>query len=1625
MKLIPFLCVGTSAILLAFTTPARSTERQTLHGHVPAAVTNSPSAGHLAGTKHLNLALGLPLRNQDDLNQLLTQIYDPGSANYHHYLTAEQFAEKFGPTEKDYQTLIAFAKANGLAVTGTHPNRTLLDVRGSVVDIEKACHVTLRLYSHPKESRTFYAPDAEPSLDLDMPVLHISGLDNYIVPRPMNLKAASTNDASQAKPAGTGSGSGGTFLGNDFRAAYVPGVSLTGIGQTVGLLEFDSGFYASDITAYEALAGLPNVPVQAVLLDGYNGAAGGGNDEVSLDIEMAISLAPGLSQVLVYEGSTTDDILNRMATDNIAKQLSASWTYPIDANSDQIFLQYAAQGQSFYNASGDSDAYPGAVDSPTDDPNITIVGGTTLTTSGPGGAWVSETVWNWGGGTGSSGGISSSIPIPIWQQGISMTSSGGSTTFRNLPDVALTADNIWVIYGNGLAGSFGGTSCATPLWAAYTALANQLAIENGEATLGFINPAVYTIGKGPSYGSDFHDITTGNNTSSSSPSRFYAVTGYDLCTGWGTPVGSSLLYDLALPEPLRISPAASALSSGPVGGPFNPISQTYLLTNGSAFAFNWSLVSASPWLDVSPTNGTLTPGGAATTVTASINSAAGNLVAGSYTATVWFTNLNDNYVQSRQFTLDVVTPPAIINQPTDQAVVAGTPATFSVGTAANALLFYQWQQGGTNLSDGTNIVGSATSTLTINIVESANVGAYSVIVSNAAGTTTSSNAALSIIPSLPIITMQPTNQTALPGGPATFSVAVVGNPPFFYQWLDGTTNLINGGNLSGSTTSTLTISNVSAANAGTYSVIISNSIGSATSVGAVLSVASVTGPGVTLTVPHVFSGGNGGEFPFGGLVQGKDGNFYGTTFEGGTDTDGTVFKMAPNNTVSVLRPFTGGSDGALPNAGLIQGTDGNFYGTTEVGGTVGYGNVFRITTSGILTALFQFNNTKGANPLAPLAQGSDGSFYGTTYDGGTYGNGTAFKMTSSGSLTTLVSFNGTNNGANPWAGLMQAVDGNYYGTTLGGGTNGGLGTVFKVTPGGAFTTLYSFSGPDGVFPYAGLLQGADGYLYGESFEGATNGYGAIFRMTATGLLTNIYSFTGGSDGSFPAASLIQGSDGNFYGTTYEGGLYNNGTVFQLTTNGSLTTLVQFDGYNGANPQSPLIQANNGSFYCTTGSGGVGYDGSQGSGNGVIIQISIPLPPHIVSQPTNQTTLAGGPVLFVAPTIGSLPLFYQWQFNGTNLTDDGRITGSQTSALSITNARLADAGNYQMLVTNSYGSITSSVAVLSVYNAPAITNQPQSQAVLAGSAAIFSVGASGTAPLFYQWQFNSANIVLATNASYTVANAQLANQGNYSVVVTNAGGSVMSSNAVLTVDAPPAITNQPQNVTVVQGHGSIFVVGAAGTAPLSYQWMYGGTNITGATNRTYGFFSTQTNEAGGYWVIVSNNYGAVTSTVATLTVLTTPAITGQPQSQSVVAGSNATFTATATGGNLSYQWRFNASAISGATTNSYTVVNAQTNNAGNYSVVVTNTQGSVTSSNALLTVSPPQPPQFLSVTVVSNGLVQMVLSGQSGSTYAIDGSTDLTNWTQLVTFLNTNGTYQFTDASSTNHTLGFYRARLVP
>jgi hypothetical protein len=635
---------------------------QRLTNDAASVVSHLKPLGRMDGTQHLHLAISLPLRNQQALADLLGQLQNPASPNYRKYLTPAQFGAKFGPTEKDYEAVADFANAHGLTVIARHPNRVILDVDGAVADIEKTLHVTMQIYQHPREARQFHAPDQDPTLTgLPVTVLHISGLDDYAMAHPnLHMKPAALGQ--KAIPS-SGSGLGGTYVANDFRAAYVPGTSLTGSGQSVGLLEFD-GYYPADISQYDSDWHAGAVPLVNVPVDGGISTPGSNTGEVSLDIEMAMSMAPGLTAIYVYEEPNGDpwiDILNRMANDDLASQMSCSWGGGTsgDPAAEQIFQQMAAQGQTFFQASGDSDAYTTALPFPCDSPNITVVGATTLTTTGAGGSYVSETVWNWGGGVGSSGGSSTFYTIPPWQQSVSMINNQGSIYFRNVPDVAMVGDNVFVFYGDGLDGSFGGTSCAAPLWAAFTALVNQQAAANGQGAVGFINPAIYSIGAEPGYTSDFNDVTAGNNFNASSPSLYSAAAGYDLCTGWGSPAGTPLINALAGPaDPLRISYSFFG-ATGTSGGPFTPNSQTYALADSGAQPIPWTASATQNWLTLSSTGGIIAASGSSTLI-ASLNSKVKALPVGTYSDTITFTDVATGVQQSRLVSVVVTVPAAIL-----------------------------------------------------------------------------------------------------------------------------------------------------------------------------------------------------------------------------------------------------------------------------------------------------------------------------------------------------------------------------------------------------------------------------------------------------------------------------------------------------------------------------------------------------------------------------------------------------------------------------------------------------------------------------------------------------------------------------------------------------------------------------------------------------------------------------------------------------------------------------------------------------------------------------------------------------------------------------------------------------
>ena len=1235
------------AMLLLFTTPGSGAERQLLRGHVPVAVARLGlrPVGQLPATNRLNVAIGLPLRNTNALNQLLQDMYDPASLQFRHYLTPEQFTERFGPTKQDYGAVVQFAKSHGLDITATHSNRVLLDVAGQVADIEKAFQVTLYRYQHPTEARQFYAPDVEPSVEAGLAVLDISGLNNYSMPRPAAQRASGTTGATPA----SGSGPSGSYMSKDLRNAYAPGVTLTGAGQSVGLVAF-AAFYTSDIRTFETVAGLPNVPIKVVLLDGFNGVPTSNQaiGEATLDIEMAIAMAPGLSNVVAFDAGPNgvfNDILNAMAGNPQIKQFSCSWIgFPISATSDNIFQQMAVQGQSFFECSGDGDSWANNVTLPNvfggtsfwpaDDPYVTSVGGTILTMNGSGASYASEQVWNLGndspgwsgsGFVGSGGGISPSYAIPAWQQGHAMSANRGSTSMRNFPDVAIVAENlVAVAYGTTYGIGTWGTSFAAPLWAGFTALVNQEAAANGQPPVGFLNPALYALGQSADYTNCFHDITVGNNATATSGGLFPAVPGYDLCTGWGSPNGSNLIYALALPQALVIAPSLDQQFSGPVGGPLNPGALGYSLANSPANqnpSLAWSVGLDAAWLDVSPTSGTNFAGGAAAVVTVTPNLLTSNLAAGSYTATLYFTNLNDQSVQSRQVTLNIIALPLITSQPTNQTVLEGMTATFSVETASDALLSCQWRfdsgSGPTNLTDSGGISGSATSTLTIENVSPGEVGAYSVIISNAAGSVTSSNASLTIITGqAPVILSGPSSQTVLPAATATFTVAAAGDEPLAYFWLMDGTNLTDAGNISGSATSTLTIQSAAVSNSGSYSVLITNSFGSVTSAVAVLNLTGVTISGVALQTLYSFTTNSIGWCPEAGLMQDSNGIFYGTAaaFTGGFSANGTVFQMDSNGVVKLLYGFPNGTYGANPFAALIQGTNGLLYGTAAFGGANGEGTIFRMTTNGTGVVAWSLNPaSSGAVPFAGLVQGQDGNFYGTADTGGANGYGTVFRLTAGGSLTGIHSFTNTD-GAYPNATLMQGRDGNLYGATFGGGTNGGSGTIFKITPSLAFTSLFSFAGTNGAMPVWTLVQDFAGNFYGTTFAGGANSAGTVFKLAANGAFTSLYSFTGSNDGANPNGGLLLASDGNLYGTTQYGGGYGLGTVFRISLAGTLATLVQFDGYQGANPGGTLIQGTDGNLYGITVNGGA-------SGLGAIFRLSftmVPLP--LISISTQGTNI---------------------------------------------------------------------------------------------------------------------------------------------------------------------------------------------------------------------------------------------------------------------------------------------------------------------------------------------------------------------------------------------------------------------
>ena len=411
---------------------------------------------------------------------------------------------------------------------------------------------------------------------------------------------------------------------------------------------------------------------------------------------------------------------------------------------------------------------------------------------------------------------------------------------------------------------------------------------------------------------------------------------------------------------------------------------------------------------------------------------------------------------------------------------------------------------------------------------------------------------------------------------------------------------------------------------------------------------AATASAQTLTTLAYFNFYNGA-VPSQPLTQGTDGNFYGTTSSGGLYNQGVAFSVSPDGVLTVLKNFNL-LNGSVPE-GLILGSDGNLYGATQLGAHasgscgVGCGTLYRLAPTGALTTIFAFNSQDGSTPQWPLAQKTAGRFYGTTAVGGLGGDGTVFGIIAGGALTTLASFAGSN-GSEPGA-LIVGSDGSLYGTTLEGGSSRncttGCGTVFKVSAQGRLITLASFDGTHGSEPSGALAEGANGDLYGTTYLGGTSdncggGCGTVFRISPTGQITTVINFDRTSNGARPRFGLVPGSDGNFYGTTEWGGtatVCGNGcgTVFQLTPQGQLTTLVSFDFSDGQTPDG-LTQGTDGSLYGVTAVGG------PTPSDGTVFKLDLSLKPFVLANPGFGGS--GSKVLILGTSLGAATAVF---FNG--------------------------------------------------------------------------------------------------------------------------------------------------------------------------------------------------------------------------------------------------------------------------------------------------------------------------------------------------------------------------------------------
>ncbi|HLX71487.1 MAG TPA: immunoglobulin domain-containing protein, partial [Verrucomicrobiae bacterium] len=972
------------------------------------------------------------------------------------------------------------------------------------------------------------------------------------------------------------------------------------------------------------------------------------------------------------------------------------------------------------------------------------------------------------------------------------------------------------------------------------------------------------------------------------------------------------------------------------------------------------------------------------------------------------TDIHGN-TQTCSFTVQVVGLPQIVQQPMSRTNNAGTTATFSVAATSPTPLSYLWKKNGVAMSDGGNISGSATSTLMIGSVSNADVASYSVCVSNLAGAVLSSNATLTVIDP-PVIVSQPMSVTNNATTTATFAVTVDGTEPFGYQWYkNGTNQLVDGGNISGSLSNILTLTNVLAADRGQYSVVVTNPAGVVVSSNATLSVVDpwiVTQPANTtqpLGGTATFSVSALGTTPLTYLWQQN-----GVGIPGATNSSYTISVIRDSDAgpYNVIVSSAGGS--VTSSNATLTVTHPPVFVTQPSSQTVIQGQTasFNVTMNGTtpFTFQWQFNsvNIPGATSHSLTLSGV------TTANAGDYDvlvtNADGFAISTQAVLTVIV----------PPSFVTQP-------TSI--TNNAGTTATFSVTANGTALTYQWFKNGTNSLSDGGNVSGS---------------------ATATLTLSNVL---GGDAGTYSVTiANLAGplTSSNAALTVIDPVITNEPSNISVILGQPASFSVGAVGtspvYQWRNGGIPIGNATNSSYsIASTADADAGsYDvivttiyGSVTSTPPAVLMVFDPA--VVIHDPVSITRNAGTTASFTVVAGGTAPLTYQWLKNSSPLTDSGRIMGSLTSTLTISDVNDTDVSGYSVVVMNPYGTNTSGSASLTVIDPPVITNEPVSVTNNAGTTAVFTVGVSGTQPLSYQWYKNGTNqladggnVLGATSNILTLSNVFGIDRGDYSVIVTNVAGTATSSNATLSV-IDPVITVQPTNITAIDGSTISFSVTTVGTLPLHYQWrqddsdLADGFGISGSGTATLTITNVADSDEGNYSVVITNSEGVATSVEAVLTTVP-PLIVFQPTNAYVLVGQPFSFSVSVNGVQpFSYQWVLNNTNINNATNRIYSVSAASFSDAGTYYVVVANTNGSETSANAVLQVyaTAGSTVTFLGRT---NGNANIELQGVPTFTYQLQASTDLstTNWVPVAT-----NTSPFIFIDTNHFPQRFYRGLYAP